>query len=113
MEINLLRYNPLTSSSCMILHILFVNYLLMAGGVNQSMATSLKFALDSLASYMGLEVNKDKSIICGTRNHKNSFFKEIINVMEGSFPFKYFGLPLNRGALKAYHLNVPFDKIID
>lgn len=76
------------------------------------MTNSLKFSLDSLNSYMGLHVNRGKSIVFDIgRQDLSKYFQDIINIKEGNYPFKYFGLLLVVGALKEIHFNALFDEL--
>lgn len=66
------------------------------GKANLGIVSSFKQNLDLLASYMGLEINKNKSLICFS---KSTFVKH------DSFPLKYLGILLVADSLKVVHFN--------
>lgn len=112
-EVNLKKKknNSFISCRCKFSHLLFVDDLLVVGVTNPPTTCFLKYALDNLASYMGLVTNKNKSIIYFS-SKKFVPLTTLRNPLMSKIEIflKYLGLPLVARVFKAIHFNVLFDK---
>lgn len=96
----------------MVSHLLFVDDLLVMRHANSHMVDSLSRRMGTLASYLGLEHNLEKSFVCfSKKTHNIELYYRLLNIQPGNFPLKYLGIPLVQGSLKSYHFNCLFNKI--
>ena len=83
---------------------LFADDILVFIKTNKSASTEIKHVLCDLEVKTGLSFNESKSKIFFSKSCSNrSLIKNILGFSEGSFPFKYLGMPLSPTYLKARH----------
>lgn len=111
-DINPHLYNPISYGNYNISHLLFADDLLTMGKATNSTLQSLKHNLKSLETYLELEVNKEKSSICFSKNYR--MVEEFINNLDinlSSFPLKYLELSLIKVPIKLAYYNPFIDKL--
>lgn len=112
-EITLHNSTPLYVGCYYVCHLLFVDDLLIIGTIINKLINSLKIILDQLTSYMGLRINCDKSsFYCVNYPLMFKLVKPLLLLKSYTFPHKYLGLPLKKGAIKTMHFNGLFDELL-
>lgn len=88
------------------------DYIVYFAKVNSSTAHSFKNTMNILTRYSDLEINLGKSSICFSKHMIDYVeFCNIVNLQAGSFPLKYWGIPLMDEALTVTHFSSLIDKI--